>query len=247
MHKWIENVTTEMMAILEKKFHTDVFNFLEAKLYWHNLNCLLFSALNYDRLYHGKRFDPVAFEKDGLISKKLVQFEKENRQLLGDFLIRTANDTDKSIHLASFREQMLRMELSVRGGRLILQTGKNERDNAGSYYTPQELAKEVIRQALTTESAKALIGSNKPLRIADLSCGGGEFFRTAQNYLLEAHRIPLTRSCKYFWGVDIDPIALQISICALLEQAPKADWPEIISHFRLGNPLIETGNEAPPA
>jgi len=45
------------------------------------------------------------------------------------------------------------------------------------------------------------------------------------------------------YGIDIDPIALQITICDLLEIADREKWHDIIGHFVLGNPLIDQDDE----
>ena len=124
------------------------------------------------------------------------------------------------------------------------------RPHTGSYYTPSSLALEVVREAikkyLTTNNicneadAASLLAKT---RFADLSCGCGEFINAVMTELVVQYNIKPEKVCLNLYGIDIDPIALQITICDLLELAPKDSWPEIISHFKLGNPLIDKPDE----
>lgn len=242
MNQWVRTAAEEMLSLLRKKFGADTRDITAVKQYWHNLNALLFSRLNYGRLYGGKPFCAAALERYGLIPRELAQFEAENRDIWEDSpLFSQAGREGAGDRIAELREQLLCVELSIRPDRVELRPGKAERDNTGSYYTPMELAKQIVRYALSAGQVPIRRGGG--LKIADLSCGGGEFFRSAQEVLWEEYQIPPSESCGYFWGVDLDPIALQTSICQLLVHAPEERWPEIISHFRLGNPLLESGQE----
>lgn len=234
----------EMLRLIQNRFKTDYSDITAVKRYWHNLNYLLFSQLNYELLYGNKPFSLAPLKAHRLIPEELVLFERENHHALQSFMSEVAAlPVNSSAQIAALREQMLGVELSIQKEQVALHMGKSERDNAGSYYTPAELAKQVVQGALATPVGAALMTRGDPLRIADLSCGGGDFFRAAQEILWEQYQIPPGISCEYFWGVDIDPIALQISICGLLVHAPESRWDEIISHFHLGNPLIQTTQE----
>lgn len=81
------------------------------------------------------------------------------------------------------------------------------------------------------------------IRIADFSCGGGEFFNAAQECLFEERGIPYSVSATFFWGIDVDPIVMLITVGNLLSQADYDDWNTISSHFHLGNPLVSTAVE----
>jgi len=142
-------------------------------------------------------------------------------------------------------EELLGRDLCISDDEVWFTPGKTVRDTMGSYYTPNDLATDVIHEAIerylrnhnvTSRSASVRLLSSA--KIADLSCGCGEFIRAAQKYLYERYGIKQEESCVNFYGIDIDPIALQITICDLLEAVDCRKWTEIISHFALGNPLI---------
>ena len=64
-----------------------------------------------------------------------------------------------------------------------------------------------------------------------------------RQYLFEEKRIPYSVSATFFWGTDVDPIVMLITVGNLLSQADYDDWHTISSHFRLGNPLVFTAAE----
>ena len=142
------------------------------------------------------------------------------------------------------RECLLGIDLCIKQDCMSLKHGKVARDTTGSYYTPCTLAKAVVSKAFrNTECLKHLQNSKYAIRIADFSCGGGEFFNAAQKYLFEEKRIPYSVSATFFWGTDVDPIVMLITVGNLLSQADYDDWHTISSHFRLGNPLVSTAAE----
>lgn len=248
MNQWGKTVAEEMLRLLQDRFRADYSDVKAVKQYWHNLSFLFFSSLNHRLLCGDEPFSPARFQRYGLIPEELALFEEENREAF-QRLLHAASEVRPGgpAEVAALRERLLSTELSIRKDHVELREGKAERDNTGSYYTPAELAEEVVRSVLATPAGTELVERGTPLRIADLSCGGGDFFRSAQAVLWEEHQIPRSVSCGYFWGVDIDPIALQISICGLLIHAPEARWPEIIGHFHLGNPLLQAEREHPAA
>lgn len=244
MNQWGNAVANDLLQLLLHRFGNNFSDITAVKQYWHNLNYLLFSKLNYHLLYGDRPFSLTPFEQHGLIPHELSLFEQEHHDALREFLSLVPPSLfGSSKEVASFREQMLCMELSIQKGSVTLHTGKSERDNTGSYYTPEDLAREVVLAVLATPAGVELMNHPDSLRIADLSCGGGDFFRSTQEVLWERYQIPPSVSCTYFWGIDIDPIALQISICGLLVHAPESRWAEIIGHFHLGNPLLQTDQE----
>ncbi len=244
MNQWGKTAAEEMLGLLRDKFGTDFSDIAAVKQYWHSVNVIFFSHLNHRLLYGNRPFCLAVFEHYGLVSEELVLFERENHQAVQSLLCRTSDIRPGSpAEVAAIRQQMLCIELNIRKDCIAIQSGKAERNNTGSYYTPAELAEEMVRSVLATPAGTALVNRGGPLRIADLSCGGGDFFRSAQTVLWEQYQIPRAVSCEYFWGVDIDPIALQISICGLLVHTTEARWPEIISHFHLGNPLLQVSQE----
>lgn len=129
-------------------------------------------------------------------------------------------------------------------GIFTLGISKNPRDASGSYYTPSALSAEVAEHAFEMYIEK--YGSDairKPCRIADLSCGAGEF-------LVAALSCPSARrllSHIDIWAYDVDPSALIIAfsrVARFLDLGDSRDGlVELASGFVLGNPLVSATGE----
>ena len=72
----------------------------------------------------------------------------------------------------------------------MLFSDKVSRDNTGAYYTPKEFATQIIKKAFHNKS----FDKSKEYKIADLSCGGGDFFLAVMDYLQEEHGINKKKS-----------------------------------------------------
>lgn len=239
-------ISSDLLGILKKRYHGDYSNIKDVKLFWHNLNYLLISKVNCKSLSKiEKNINLDVFEKLGLIPVSLRTFAEHNSDLFGRSIEIISEKVLSCEHpLDLLRECLLGVELNVRKDAIELKQGKTSRDATGSYYTPYTLAKAIIRKTFSEPAAKSIIQHEADrIKIADLSCGGGEFFYAAQEYFYEELGIPYETSATFFWGIDIDPIVLQITVCKLLLRAKEEDWQKIISHFRVGNPLIQIDTE----
>lgn len=192
-----------------------------------------------------KNIDLDVFEKLGLIPVSLRTFAEHNSDLFGRSIeIISEKVLSCEYPLDLLRECLLGVELIIRKEVIELKQGKTSRDATGSYYTPYTLAKAIIWKTFSTPAAKKIIKHEADrIKIADLSCGGGEFFCAAQEYFYNELGIPYETSATFFWGIDVDPIVLQITVCKLLSRAKVEDWGKIISHFRVGNALIQSESE----
>jgi hypothetical protein len=245
----------KLVDVIKKAFLNSICNILlndfddvrKAKKTWFNLNYLLFSVLNYSRLskedLNENQYFTVAIitmQKMNLLSNNSVQFYNQNQEIIMEVfrkIMYICGSELSTIDLSLLHEHLLGIELKIQSGCISTTEGKNNKDITGAYYTPTDLAKEVVQKAFKKyEEDNGKI--HKKISIADLSCGGGEFFRAAQAYMEKNYKIQPRDSSKFFWGIDVDPIALQNTICHLLSQSLEKDWEEIISHFFLGNPLI---------
>lgn len=221
------------------------------KLYCHYTESVLISLLNAKRLRLLESDCLAALNKMaelGLLSADIPLFYNEHRKLIeSEPQLDTIFDWSNA-HL--IHEGLLSRELNISEKNVWFSAGKVSRDNTGSYYTPGGLALEVVREAIKkylntngicneTDAARLLAKT----KFADLSCGCGEFIKAVRTELLEQYNIKPERVCLNLYGIDIDPIALQITICDLLELAPQDSWREIIGHFVLGNPLIDQPDE----
>lgn len=230
--------------------NNDFLNVREVRRTWFNLNYLFFSVLNHSRLsnedLNKKEFSIAvsAMNKMDLLSNNAVHFFKQNQRNITQTFSGILDNCKKelsNIDLSLLHEYLLGIELKIQPTCISIVEGKYNKDITGAYYTPSDLAQAVVEKAFKKyEEDNGLI--NRKISIADLSCGGGEFFRAAQTYMYKVYKIEPHDSSKFFWGIDVDPIALQNTICYLLSKSRKKDWEEIISHFILGNPLV-TGGE----
>ena len=234
MENKVQNIAELLLSAVKELFPGDYRNVQDIKEVWHNVQFAFFSFVNMQRLL-GDSADLGEMVSLGLVPDYLYEFINDAGSGVKDHIHNavttffadkgTANDC---------RQELLNYELDFTKEDLTFFTDKVSRDNTGSYYTPCELAEETVRIAL----ADKLFENEKDYRIADFSCGGGDFFLAIMGYLKERYDIDTRTSVKWFYGVDIDPIALQICIVNLLQSAEPCDWKTVISHFTFGNPLV---------
>lgn len=208
----------------------------EIKVFWHNTVFLFFSEVNRRKLFsHGEDYDFEKMVSIGLMPEYLFEFYMENQSVLNDSLAIAIDEyLDDPFNVNECRQELLNAEIDFTGNEPVLFADKVSRDNIGSYYTPRDLASAVVNSSLR----EFVFSKKQNYRIADFSCGGGDFFLAIMNYVNQKYGIANSDIVKWFFGVDIDPIALQICVTNLLEYAHREDWAEIISHFQFGNPLI---------
>ena len=252
--KRTDDATSLIIYTLNCIFGNDFTDIPKLHLYCHYIKSILITLLNVKRIGKLKYGDAWHLEalrymvSLGLLSNDIVIFFENHVRILESSLryeTLPAWDEPHSIY-----EGLLGRELNISETDIWFSLDKVSRDATGSYYTPCDLAKAVVREAVekylkahnvsSKEQAAYLLCNTK---FADLSCGCGEFFMATQKYLDETYDIAPGNICTNFYGIDIDPIALQITICDLLQMSDITQWREIISHFVLGNPLIDQQEE----
>lgn len=238
-------ITSQLLPLVKKKYNGNYSDIASVKMFWHKLIFLTISKVNCLYLNKRKQYTLSDFVSWEILPSNVLQFEIDNSDIFRDCVDKIAKEIFLStLNLSILREYILGIELYISKNEIKIEVGKHSRDTIGSYYTPYRLAKAVVDKTFSKEQARILICEKKEtLKIADLSCGGGEFFSAAQEYLNEKFGIPYETSALYFWGMDVDPIALQITICRLFQVANESDWKLIASHFRIGNPLVSTDCE----
>lgn len=240
MNSRINDIAEYLLSAVKDKFKNEINNVPEILTYWHNIVYLFFSSVNYRRLLNTDDVDFANMLSLGLIPQYLYDLFVMDKC----FIERHIND---AVKVYSFmdqdvnetRQQLLNIELDFRGESIHFFMDKVSRDKTGAYYTPRGLAFEIIQKAFQGRK----IEQNKKYRIADFSCGGGDFFLAAMKFLQEEYGIEKKTSATWFYGVDIDPIALQICIVNLLQFSDRENWKSIISHFVFGNPLVISEHE----
>lgn len=246
MNKLTQALASEMLKITAREFKDDFHNIKDVRIFWHDLTLLFFSEITCKQLsLQGKPCTLRNLSEMNLIPDDLIALEEKHTPSLFNSIFQTELTTLSSLNLALLRENLLGIDLCITKNLLELKQGKVARDTTGSYYTPPSLAKAVIEKAFNELSCPQLLQKEKnALKIADFSCGGGEFFNAIQEYLLQKFDIPHTVSATYFWGTDVDPIIILITVGHLLAQADYSDWKNIASHFYHCNPLVSPHAES---
>ncbi len=229
-----------LLGAAREKFSGDYTDVPKIRVFWHNTIFLFFSSINQQRLINVSDLEFDEMQVLGLMPKYLSDFHDKERKILDKYISKAVIEylsSESSVN--DCRQELLNVELDFTNGDIALFTDKVSRDNTGSYYTPKKLAEEIVKKTFSGR----IFEKEKCYRIADFSCGGGEFFLAIMNYLKEQSGIDYRHSVRWFYGVDIDPIALQICIVNLLQYADQNEWKTIISHFIFGNPLMISDRE----
>lgn len=231
----IYRIAEILLSVVKQKYKGTYTDVPDVLAYWHNIIFLFFSAMNRQRLFGGKNENYDEMIAWGLMPAYLGKFYEANKTIIGTCMDAALDVySSNEMNINSMRQELLNVELDFTNDELELFADKISRDNTGAYYTPGELASEIIRKSFAGRNFSAL----KDYRIADFSCGGGDFFLAVMEYLKNKYGIKEDVSVKWFYGVDIDPIALQICVVNLLAYANQNDWKTVISHFVFGNPLV---------
>lgn len=229
-----------LLGAVREKFFRDYTDIPKIRVFWHNTVFLFFSSINYKRLLDVSDLEFDDMRVLGLIPKYLSDFYDKERNILDKYInMAMVEYFSSESNVDDCRQEFLNVELDFTNGDLALFADKVSRDNTGSYYTPKKLAEEIVKKTFHGRTFE----KRKDYKIADFSCGGGEFFLAIMKYLKEQRSIDYRHSVRWFYGVDIDPIALQICIVNLLRHTDRHEWKTIISHFTFGNPLMISDRE----
>ena len=244
MKEIIKIIANQLLKGIKNKYGDNCEKVTEVKTFWFYQKYLLFSVANSKRLFGKNNTTLVLLAKMAelkLIPGHMIDFYQSNTNIV-DNLVESSYqlfDCDDN-ELADCYENLLNIELALTKDSISLQIGKSSRDATGSYYTPKDLACATAQKALNSICSST---DYSGFRIADLSCGCGEFFEACYSILSEDKKLTPETIVTMFRGVDVDPIALQICICRLIKKVQLSEWESIISNFRLGNPLIHSNNE----
>lgn len=246
-----DDVVSFITMTLKGIFRDNYSDVPKVQLYYHFTESVLISLLNAQRLRLVDMDRSMVLSQMvelGLLSSDILVFYNAHREIIEGSMPFEAATEWNNVH--SIHEGLFRRELNISEKEIWFLVDKVSRDNTGSYYTPGNLALEVVSEAIEKylkandvnreEDAVRLLAETK---FADLSCGCGEFIKAVCSELLKRYHIKLEKISLNLYGIDIDPIALQITVCDLLEITPQDSWREIISHFVLGNPLIDQPDE----
>ena len=228
-------ISTILLEAVKEYFNGNYEDIPKVKIFWHNVMYLFFSSINYRRIFDSTIVDYQDMSAIGIMPNYLCDFYIENESIINKHIENAlACYFSENVSINECRQELLNNELYFSTDAIRIVPSKVSRDSTGSYYTPNELATEVVRKIFDNK----IINHDSECKIIDFSCGGGEFFIATMTYLRDTYDIPYDTSAKWLYGVDVDPITLQNCIVNLLVRTNKNSWNEIISHFFFGNPLL---------
>ncbi|WP_446898809.1 Eco57I restriction-modification methylase domain-containing protein [Clostridium sp. LBM24168] len=260
----IKTISTLISNILKQNYE----NIELVKSTQFKVTYLTFSIINYKKLKKKANLCNNTIELAiremhslGLISDGMLEYYEHFQSELNDelyFIFKNTNSED--IDLVNLYQDMLTYDLKINGNVIEMHTDKNSRNVKGSYYTPKEFAINITRKAMDRFIEKNIGIKNysytnldfdkqnnvekliENAKIIDLSCGGGDFFFAVldyiSRYISKSHEY-CVRVINNMWGIDVDPIAIQLTISNLIKFSGSINnIQRINSHFIIGNPLI---------
>lgn len=133
------------------------------------------------------------------------------------------------VDIEQLYQEFLSVDFALKDGNIVFESGKNNRDVLGSYYTQKDFAEIITRKAF--DDYKSVNGYPDKIVIADYSCGGSIF-------LLAALSICVDQGINAdIYGYDVDPIAVMISRSKLVLLSESSG---INVSIVLGNPLLDS-------
>lgn len=228
---------------------------LEAVYFCHSTCCLI-----------GQHMLPIEgqvalFQWSGLLPQSTEEFFKKHRAHILKFWPDLEAFTQSPELLY---EALLSNELCIRTDKIWFKEDKVSRDIAGAYYTSSSFCEKITRRAIDTylESKTGVMDYSmtptdscavndtiEKLIFLDYSCGCGEFLLAVMHYFKKfVAGYSLKKLATQLRGVDINPIAIMITVVRIVEYAEGArdsDFlREVAENFLVGNPLIHTEQQA---
>ena len=135
---------------------------------------------------------------------------------------------EHSIDIEKTYQEFLSVDFTLKDGTIVFESGKNNRDVLGSYYTQKEFAEIIASKAFYDYKLSNGVNTKK-IVVADYSCGSSIFLLAAcdlcETWGFEAD----------IYGYDVDPIAVLISRVKLVSPHNNNN---INVKIYLGNPLL---------
>ncbi len=200
---------------------------------------LTFMCLAAKSLNENCRTDNVCniINEYGVEDKNILQFAitVKDAEIFIDEILEIASKY-ATIDVNGLYQEYLSKDFVFDGKAVVFVGGKNNRNVLGAYYTQENFAYEITRKAINDYFLYKQVKDGK-VRIADYSCGGGEFLVSACRICNEM-KIPVK-----IYGYDVDPIAVLITRLRLYNELEKDKSSICIS---LGNPLIRNEGRCDP-
>lgn len=212
---------------------------LKSQVLHESINCLI----DFVRNKNCKRWKKFHYSK--LSNRAVGKLKKSFENIVKD---------EKSIELSIsvVYQMILADDLRLINGKYMFMVDKHNRDNLGSYYTPDWLADELTDKTVTAYLDK-VIGHDKlkqlnsklfqNIKVIDLSVGAGAFLKAYIRWIkrnISNDISEVLQMSRHIYGVDVDPIALLI--CEHEVSSELNGEIEIIK-LCLGNPLIKNDRQ----
>lgn len=198
------------------------------------------------------------YQRIELIPQSTTEFFENNRECI-------INNWPEESALAAKPEilydALLASEFCVQPERVGYKIDKVSRDIAGAYYTSSDFSAQITYRALESymdrkrrraidSDSFACCNEYENITFLDYSCGCGEFLLAViqyfDNHVLGYSRKKLATQLR---GVDVNPIALMITIARIVSAAEAEDdenlLREVAKNFIVGNPLLHSDKIAP--
>jgi SAM-dependent methyltransferase len=106
------------------------------------------------------------------------------------------------------------------------------RKEAGAFYTPSWLVEHVLEQAL-----EPVLREGARARVLDPACGTGAFLVPAARRIAEVTGLSIAEAVCCVYGVDLDPVAVEIARFLLWLEAPAVFPADLEPRIRVGDGL----------
>lgn len=184
----------------------------------------------------------------GLVGNCSMDYYHSNKPSLDSILEKymTIQRQYTADDISTCYNSLLTSEIYVSDNHITYGVQKDRRDMTGSYYTPNLLALDAVKKALESyfeTNGKLSTDEHPEMRIIDLSCGCGEFLLMCRKCLVEDYSFSQESIKNWFYGADIDPIAIQITVVRLYSGHGIPDRNTIDNHFFIGNSLYFSNSD----
>ncbi|WP_400241679.1 Eco57I restriction-modification methylase domain-containing protein [Methanomethylophilus alvi] len=211
------------------------------------IRVLLLSSINGSYLFPNLEINQTLAKlvEYGLLYDGFLDYYHKNSELINSAFEPYSDFSKKySIEdLSKAYSDMLSMEMHASSNSTNYDRQKDRRDAAGAYYTPNSLSESVVKHTIRDieKSCKSKIDFQNA-NIIDPSCGCGEFLISVKKELCSHCGISEEEAANRLYGVDTDPVAIQITVIRIFSNIQLPNQEHISNHFHIGNALYPSSN-----
>lgn len=200
----------------------------------------------------------LLYQELELLPQSTIAFFEDNRECIINHWPDESAFTEKPEILY---EELLASEFCIQPESVGYKFDKVSRDIAGAYYTSSDFSAKIVYRAIESymkQRREVEIDSVSHVRcneyedmtFLDYSCGCGEFLLAVMRYFRNnVSHYSRKKLALQLRGVDVNPIALMITIVRIVSEAESENDDDLLSsvakNFIVGNPLLHSDNVAP--